>query len=87
MTGHDALRLKWRKTWPEVENDFAARTETGEPVGRIYRHDTGGSEPSWFWSMHGFASAGLKGTARGRAPSPRDAAGEVEREWFVLLGI
>lgn len=65
------LRYKWRKTWPDRENDFAGRD--GEvSIGRIYVHTYGPQKDRWFWAVADDGSSGI-------ANSAREAAGIVER--------
>lgn len=47
-----ALKLHWRRTWPDKPRDFACDHD-GRYVGRIYH--TQHPEPSvrWFWSYLG----------------------------------
>lgn len=34
-----SLKLKWAKTWPDRENDFAANASNYDQVRRIYLHE------------------------------------------------
>jgi hypothetical protein len=48
------MKLTWSRTVIGKQTkpyDFAAR-DGDEPVGRIYRHDTHGGQPNWFWAMN-----------------------------------
>lgn len=82
------LKLKWAKTWDDVENDFVAidRRARGGTVGRIYAFDSGPTKGKWFWSLtvHGKGLAPLEGLDRGYANSAREAGAEVERAWFSV---
>ena len=78
-------RLRWRKTWPDVADDFVAEAAGHpDPVGRIYR--TVGSDETrrWAWSLTAFG-AGIHRPAvsSGGAASPREAARDVEEAWFT----
>jgi hypothetical protein len=68
------LRLKWRKTWADEENDFVAVGPDGGTIGRIYLRDTGGllkGQWSWFY-----------GATTGTEPTARHAAKAIEDLWF-----
>lgn len=83
MAETSELRLKWRKTWPDRENDFAAfspRVKHG--VGRIYLHNSG-PHPFWFWTMHATV-ANFHGNKAGSAEDARAAAASVEAQWFKM---
>lgn len=83
------LRLKWRQTWPDRENDFVAGTEAYQgPIGRIALEDGGGDKRGW-WSW-AFQARGPEirlssGTRSGYQPTAREAAREVERTWFEAI--
>ena len=69
------LRLKWRKTWADEENDFVADGPDGGTIGRIYLRDTGGllkGQWSWFY-----------GATTGTEPTARHAAKAIEDLWFA----
>ena len=84
------LRLRWRKTWPDREDDFVAldRRMDGETVGR-YQHTTGGADMGkWFWSLTAFGKGimmpaqhtGYEPTARGRGKG-RDCMVQGDRRY------
>ena len=78
------LRLKWRKTWPDREDDYvaAAPTYAGD-VGRIYKASGGPGDGQWNWFMQAHGSGIVRSPDQsGTAPSARQAAAEVERVWF-----
>lgn len=82
------LRLRWRQTWPERENDFVA--ETGDyqaSIGRIYLYDSGPQQGLWFWAFQAFGDDVSRniGKLTGVEPSAREAAREVERAWFAAI--
>ena len=51
------MKLTWQRTvigGQTVPYDFAA-LDAGQPVGRIYRHDTSEHQRGeWFWAMNAF---------------------------------
>lgn len=49
-----SLGLRWRHTWPDREDDFAAAVDGyGGPVGRIYKERKPGAlEDHRFWAMN-----------------------------------
>jgi hypothetical protein len=59
------LKYKWRKTWPDRENDFVC-VDDGVTVGRIYIHHMG----AWVW----FMNADEFVCSNGSADTPREAA-------------
>jgi hypothetical protein len=84
-----ALKLHWRHTWDDKDNDFTAEADGYQgSVGRIYLHDSGGHlNGSWFWAMNAFGpeiSRNIEPLS-GYEPSPRKAAREVERAWFAAI--
>ena len=89
MDDHDIiLRLKWRQTWADKENDFTAEAPTYQgTVGRIYLHEAGPQQGQWFWSMvaHGSEVSRNVGILSGFQPSPRRAAKEVEDSWAAAI--
>ena len=54
MTDEPAFRLKWRKTWPDKENDFVAHDHDGIAVGRFYRVEHSPRGPYWSWTVTAF---------------------------------
>lgn len=76
------LRLEWRLTWSDAEDDFSAVADGYEGfVGRIYKD--GGQSEAWAWSMtaHGYDIARV-GELHGCEADARDAAHMVEAAWF-----
>lgn len=87
-TDGEALRLKWRQTWPDKEADYCAQAEGyPEAVGRIYMDRNGPLNGIWFWSMtaSGPEISRNAGELNGAATSPRDAARLVEEAWFAAI--
>lgn len=81
------LKLRWKKTWPDREQDFVAHAPNfEEPVGRIQLVEHGPQQNSWSWSL---TAAGEHirregiGALTGSEPAPREAARAVENAWFV----
>ena len=79
------IKLKWRRTWSEIDNDFVAidkRMKDGI-VGRIYLFTDGPSKNQWFWAL---TASGrmikLPSEDRGYCKYPREAAAKVEAAWF-----
>lgn len=89
MDDHEIeLKLRWRHTWEEKDNDFVAEAP-GYPdtVGRIYESIVpGGTGTHWFWSMnaHG-AFISRAGKNSGYEATPRQAAQQVEKAWFEAI--
>lgn len=89
MDDHEIeLKLRWRHTWEEKDNDFVAEAP-GYPdsVGRIYESIIpGGTDTHWFWSMnaHG-AFISRAGKNSGYEATPRQAAQQVEKAWFEAI--
>lgn len=85
--GPIGLKLKWKKTWHDHDNDFVAidKRMKGGTVGRIYNFENGPTAGKWFWTLtaHGRGLASFKGLSRGYADSAREAGAEVERAWFT----
>lgn len=83
------LRLRWKHTWDDKENDFVAEVDGyAGSVGRIYRHDSGGYlKGNWFWAMnaHGPEISRNIEPLFGFEPTPRKAAREVEKAWFAAI--
>ena len=55
MQDHEiTLRLRWRHTWLDREDDFAAAVDGYDgPVGRTYKEwKLGALEDHWFWAMN-----------------------------------
>jgi hypothetical protein len=74
-----AFRLRWRRTWQDVENDFTAQPADGESC-RIYIF-RGGEAPflgRWRWIANRDIYLGS-----GFADTAREAALEAERTFFA----
>lgn len=83
------LKLRWRHTWEEKDNDFVAEAP-GHPdtVGRIYESiKPGGTGTHWFWAMnaHGPQVSRNIGKLSGYEDTPRKAARQVEKAWFEAI--
>jgi hypothetical protein len=83
------LKLKWKKTWEERENDFVASSPVFEAsVGRIQLVEHGPQKNGWSWAL---TAAGEQirregiGALTGFEPSPREAARAVEIAWFAAI--
>lgn len=79
------LRLKWKHTWPDMDEDFVAHAPGYNlGIGRIYRLGGGPRGGEWFWSMTAFGN-GIRheGTLSGVEATPREAARRVEQAWFA----
>ena len=83
MTEPIELRLKWRQTWADRENDFVAKAPGFEgSVGRIFFQLGGINNPDrWFWTMNATVD-GVAFSNSGHAATARDAARHVEDIWF-----
>lgn len=82
------LRLRWRRSWADRDHDFTAEADTCPGgIGRIYRHDTGGSvDGSWYWSLYAYGPGIARGgVMQGYEPSAREAAHRVEDAWFTAI--
>jgi hypothetical protein len=80
------LKLKWRRTWPDQDNDFVAMDDrcTGN-VGRIYRHTS--IEERWQWFLQAFIpGVPLPVDSSGLADTAREAAAALEAAWFRMIG-
>lgn len=81
------LKLRWRSTWPNVENDFAAEAP-GYPdtMGRIILQEAGPTQGQWLWSMTGHGvDVSRAGQCSGYEPSPRKAPKAVENSWALAV--
>lgn len=83
------LKLKWKKTWPDRENDFVGHTPNFDhPVGRIQLIEHGPQQNSWSWSLTApgeYVRREGIGALTGVEPSPREAAKAVETAWFEAI--
>lgn len=82
------LRLKWRKTWPDREQDFVGLDElSGTKVGRIYVSVAGDTTGSWLWhyqaSLPGLPWSSLN--RGGVEETARRAAKAIEDVWFKAI--
>lgn len=77
------LKLKWRKTWDDAEDDFVAVGVPGVhgDIGRIYLVRGGPQNARWTWGINArlpelfLSDSGSEATAR-------EAAKRVEDLWF-----
>ena len=75
MTDAPPLRLKWRKTSPDKENDFAA-WDGALLNGRFYLIEDGPSQGQWRWTVTAFHASPTAdtgphhGTVEGTALGP-----------------
>jgi hypothetical protein len=77
-------RLRWRKTWSDREDDFAAEApDHSHAVGRIYKGPKSATDSRWFWSMTAFGHrvTRIAGATSGWEPSAREAARRMEGAW------
>jgi len=83
------LRLRWKKTWPDRENDFVGHAPNFEAsVGRIQLVEHGPQQNSWSWSLTAAGEHVRRediGALTGSEPSPREAARAVENSWFAAI--
>lgn len=95
MTGQTEYqpRYKWRKTWPDRENDFvgydpATPDHVGEPatIGRFHLQWIPGGE-KWLWSMQWGSNGRELITTNGIADTPREAAKAIEESYDRLKAI
>ncbi|CAM5598653.1 hypothetical protein MAUB1S_10123 [Mycolicibacterium aubagnense] len=77
------LKLKWRKTWDNVEDDFVAVGVPGVhgDIGRIYKHAGGPQNARWSWSVYARLPT-LMLSDGGTEDTAREAAKKVEDLWF-----
>ncbi|MBX3580856.1 MAG: hypothetical protein KF810_03030 [Rhizobiaceae bacterium] len=87
MTGPDQieLRLKWRRTWPDRENDFVGVDPiSGKTIGRFHVSSAGNDAGKWIWlyqaSFPGLPWAEIHRS--GFEATPREAAKAIEDTWF-----
>jgi hypothetical protein len=84
------LRLKWRKTWEDREDDFVAQAPSyNGSVGRIYfvPEHHGPKVESWYWAFQAFGDDISRniGNLHGHADTARLAAQAVENAWFLAI--
>jgi hypothetical protein len=49
------MKLTWSRTViGKQTKPYVFARDGAEPVGRIYRHDTHGGPPNWFWARQAF---------------------------------
>ncbi len=84
-TAEIKLRLKWRKTWEDREDDFVANAPNFPGnVGRFHKH-IASSDGGWSWSFQAMdlpVARGSLGETSGIEPSAREAAKRIEDIWF-----
>ena len=77
---NSAYRLRWRRTWPDQPDDFAARLGD-EGFCRVYLFTGGAAQAGkWYWVAN-------RGTCLGSgfAEMPREAALAAERTLFLSV--
>lgn len=83
------LRLRWRQTWPDREQDFVAEAAGYQgSIGRIYEQLKAGTlDKHWFWSFQAYSGEVSRniGATTGHESTAREAAREVERCWFAAI--
>lgn len=83
------LRLRWRHTWADKEQDFVAEADGYDgTVGRIYQEvRPGGLDTWWLWAMnaHGHDISRNFQPLSGHEGTPRQAAQQVEKAWFLAI--
>lgn len=81
----DGLKLKWRRTWPDVEADFVG-WHGHDRAGRMYHTPSAGKETApWRWFCNGELPGGGTCTGGGGAWTPREAAAALESYWFDAI--
>lgn len=83
------LRLGWKKTWADRENDFVGHAPNFDhTVGRIQLIEHGPQQNSWSWSLTAAGEHVQRegiGALTGVELSPREAARAVENAWFTAV--
>lgn len=78
--GEERFALKWRKTYPDVEDDFLGKDpDNGWMYARVYRSNSFATDLPWYWT----ASRGNFGLGSGYAASVREAATKAEGVYFA----
>ena len=85
MTDEIKLEYRWRKTWPEVEDDFVGR-DGEETIGRFYKHRAA-EGMRWYWHMQWGGDRRDRVQLSGLCREPREAAREIERNYDLLKKI
>lgn len=77
------LKLKWRKTWTDREDDFVAVGVPGVhgDIGRIHKHLGGPQGDRWGWEIHARLPT-LVLNDKGTEDTAREAAKRIEDLWF-----
>lgn len=86
-TSQIPLKLEWRLTWSEADDDYSAVADGYDGfIGRIYKDGRERSDELWAWSMtaHGYDISRV-GQLHGYETSARDAAHMVEGAWFRAI--
>lgn len=79
------LKYRWRKTWPEVEDDFTGM-DGEETIGRFYKHRaTEGMR--WYWHMQWAGDRRERVQLSGLCKEPREAARDIEINYVKLRAI
>jgi hypothetical protein len=85
------LRLKWRRTWKDTEDDFCCEDpERGvTSIGRFYYSLGGQIGKGWLWTVYAavphFDGSTWNGGGSGVADTPRQAAKCIEDDWFRII--
>ena len=76
------LRYKWRKTWPDSENDFVG-FDGDCKIGRFHVTNSSGEE-KWVWFLQAEEPDVDRGavTLNGVADSAREAARQLEESYI-----
>lgn len=82
------LRLKWRKTWPDLDDDFCVDAPVGgATIGRVMMTVGGPKNGQWQWTyqaaIKGLPWQGLEHS--GFRPNPREAARGSKKCGSLLL--
>ena len=87
------LKYKWRKTWPDRENDFVGidpstldQLGNHTKIGRFYLQWVPGGE-RWLWSMYWGSRGRELIKTEGISETPREAAREIEMAYDKLKAI
>lgn len=76
------LKYRWRKTWPDSENDFLGK-DGDETIGRFYLHRAA-EGLRWYWHMQWDANGRERVQLSGLCEKPREAAQKIEQNYDRL---
>lgn len=79
------LRYRWKKTWPDAEDDFVG-IDGEMRFARIYKNQHGPQAGTWFWSMTLEDGRRGNGEMDGICPSARLAAAACEAAYDTAYG-